>query len=147
MTKANELRMLNARVSLVKELEGNSFTGWSPALVREIVKHLPEPVDKDQRRLPDDKTREVMFLTARVFGVPVSTLGKRTRLGSVNDARQVAMYLMYKTTGKTVSTVGRMFNRNHSTVIHARRKVSDIIGMGIEKDYISKIRKIEELIS
>lgn len=147
MTKANELRMLNARVSILKELEGNLFTKWSPALVRHIVKHLPEPVDKEERIFPDDKTRDVMFLTARVFGVPVSTLGKRTRLRSVNDARQVAMYLMYKTTGKTVSTIGKMFNRDHSTVIHARRKVSDVIGMGIEKDYISKIRKIEELIA
>lgn len=144
MTTGNRLRRLNARVSILKELQNTE--GWSPALIREIIKHLKEPETSKDFQPETDKTRDIIFLTSRVFDVSVPLLYKKTRLGAVNDARQVAMHLMVKQNNRTLTDIGRTFSRDHSTVIHANRKVRDILGMGIEKDYISKVRKIEKLI-
>lgn len=45
--------------------------------------------------------------------------------------RQIAMTVAYEETGKSFSQVGRFFGgRDHSTVIHARRAVGDLVASG-----------------
>ena len=98
MTTENRLKMINARTAVLNELESNSVDLYSPALIRELMRGLEEPPPKPVERLTEDskkdRTRDIVFLTARVFGVPVSTLFHRTRTGSVVDARHASVYLI-----------------------------------------------------
>jgi chromosomal replication initiator protein len=55
-------------------------------------------------------------------------------------ARQIAMYLARELTGETLPALGRGFARNHSTVLHAHRRIA----AGVERDD-EATRKVDEL--
>ncbi len=58
-------------------------------------------------------------LVAREFRLRPGALQSRTREQRIAFARQLAMYLCRKITGKPFPTTGRHFDRDHSTCIHA----------------------------
>ncbi len=62
------------------------------------------------------------------FGVPVTQMEAKTRLREVVIARQTAMDLMWNIANMPLKAIGAEFgNRDHSTVIHARKAVSNMI--------------------
>jgi len=63
---------------------------------------------------------------ARKYGVSVDDLLSRNKRQWVVEARQYAMYLVYKRV-KNLSAVGELFARNHATVIHSIKLISDRI--------------------
>ncbi len=66
----------------------------------------------------------IQSLTAEVFGLDRAALLRKDRRASVARARQVAMYLARELTTDSLPELGRRFaGRNHSTVLHAHRKV------------------------
>lgn len=68
--------------------------------------------------------QEIAAATARVFGVRVADLKSPRRSQRIALARQAAMYLARELTDENYKTVGEYFGRsNHSTVIHARKKI------------------------
>ena len=63
--------------------------------------------------------------TAEAFGLTREALLARDRRPKVAFARQVAMYLARELTDEALPAIGRSFGgRNHTTVLHAHRKVS-----------------------
>ncbi len=50
---------------------------------------------------------------------------KKNKKSKIIEARQVAMYLIRKTTHLTLTGIGELFNRNHATVIHACKVVEN----------------------
>jgi chromosomal replication initiator protein len=65
-------------------------------------------------------------LTARRFGVKASELKGPRRSQSLALARQVGMYLARELLRMNYVEIGQFFNRgNHSTVIHACRKIAE----------------------
>ena len=77
-------------------------------------------------------------LVARVFGVRMTDLRRASRgTAQVALARQVAMYLSKQMTSRSLPEIGRKFGgRDHTTVIHAVRKVDDLRRQdsGLEED-------------
>lgn len=72
------------------------------------------------------KVRSVHDAVAAVYRVEKDLLGRPTRGRSrVAFARQVAMYLAHVTFGMTLTTVGRAFGRDRTTVSHACALVED----------------------
>lgn len=68
---------------------------------------------------------EVSRLTAAQFGVKLSELKGPGRSQRVSLARQSAMYLARELAGMNYNEIGSFFNRgNHSTVIHACRRIA-----------------------
>ncbi len=68
----------------------------------------------------------IEYVVAQVFGVSRDDLraGSRGR-AHVAQARQVAMYLAHVICQKTLSEVGRLFERDRTTVAHACSLVED----------------------
>lgn len=65
---------------------------------------------------------------AEQFKVPVMDLESSRRTAKIAFARQVAMYLIKELTPRSFPDIGRKFgNRDHSTAMHACRKISDMI--------------------
>jgi chromosomal replication initiator protein len=58
------------------------------------------------------------------FKVSLEDLRSRSRKRSIAFPRQVAMFLARKYTEESLADIGRAFNRDHSTVIHAIKAVS-----------------------
>ena len=64
-------------------------------------------------------------VVAEVFGLHRNDLMARCRTKKVTFPRQVAMYLARKLTGASFPQIGRAFNRDHATVLHAYRRVKE----------------------
>ena len=74
----------------------------------------------------DAKVRSVYFAVSMVYSIERGILDHPTRGRSrVAFARQVAMYLAHITFGLTLTSVGRAFGRDRTTVSHACALVED----------------------
>ena len=78
--------------------------------------------------------RRIQEATAEEFGISPEALLARDRTPTVAFARQVAMYLARELTDQALPALGREFGgRNHTTVLHAWKRVSDLVDKPGEK--------------
>ncbi|MFZ5774178.1 MAG: chromosomal replication initiator protein DnaA [Thermodesulfobacteriota bacterium] len=61
------------------------------------------------------------------YNVPLSDLLSKSRKKTVAFPRQVSMYLARKLTDEALSEIGKAFNRDHSTVVHSIRVITEAI--------------------
>ena len=81
---------------------------------------------------PSVKTvfRQAVAAVARQFEIPVSELKGKSRQQAIAEARSVAMCLCRRLTGASYAEIGRHFaGRDHTTVLHACRKVETLAGL------------------
>lgn len=69
-------------------------------------------------------------IVAGYYGVTSGEVLGRGRSQSVADARSVAMWLTRETYKMSYPEIGRAFGRDHTTVMHACRKVKDALTCG-----------------
>jgi chromosomal replication initiator protein len=70
--------------------------------------------------------REIQTIVARQYRLTVASLQSPSRRRNVVSARAVAMYLVRRITHLPLKTIGHLFGgRDHTTVIHACRKVDE----------------------
>ena len=78
--------------------------------------------------------RRIQEATAEEFGISPEALLARDRTPAVAFARQVAMYLARELTDHGLPALGREFGgRNHTTVLHAWKRVSELVDKPGEK--------------
>lgn len=65
----------------------------------------------------------ILALVSQEFSCEPEILFSRNRSARVSNARHVAMALMKILLDCTLAEIALLFNRDHSTVIHAKRKV------------------------
>ena len=83
--------------------------------IRDLV-HGIEP-----RRI---KIEDILRIISRHFGVSKGDLLSQRRHRSVVWPRQIGMYLAKQLTARSLPEIGRRFgNRDHTTVLHAIRKI------------------------
>jgi len=68
----------------------------------------------------------VQIVAAR-YGITRDQLKGKRRTNSVALPRQIAMYLMRRQTTLSLSEIGRFFDRDHTTVIHACSKIERLM--------------------
>lgn len=66
-------------------------------------------------RLP---VRECLERAARFYGVSVKLIVCHRRQRSLVRARQVGMWLAYRSTVATMTQIAQVFDRDHTTIIH-----------------------------
>lgn len=116
----------------IRELEGAlkrliAFTKLQrfPLTIETARKTLLSPPQKTK---PSISIESIQKATAHFFEIPLDKLVGTTRKQDVATARHVSMYLSKSLTGAPLKTIGLQFgNRDHSTVIHACRRVEDKI--------------------
>jgi len=65
-------------------------------------------------------------IISREFNVSYKDLQSRSRKKIITFPRQVAMYLGRKHTEESLDQIGKIFNRNHATVLYAVKVVSEL---------------------
>ena len=118
--------------SNVRELEGSlkRVVAHSQLLSgREITLDMTQDVLKDMLRSIDRKTTidEIQRKVAEHFNISVKELQSSRRARTVARPRQVAMYLAKQLTSRSLPEIGRKFDRDHTTVMHAVRKIEELI--------------------
>jgi chromosomal replication initiator protein len=93
----------------------------TPDLAREVLERL-------YPRASDDSTctlEQIQDAAAELFGVSRDALLARDRTPRIAFVRQVAMYVARELTDETLPSIGRGFGgRNHTTVLHAHRRIA-----------------------
>ncbi len=116
----------------IRELEGSlrRIVAHSQLLSdREITLDMTQDVLKDMLRSIDRKTTidEIQKKVAEYFNISVKELQSSRRARTVARPRQIAMYLAKQLTSRSLPEIGRKFDRDHTTVMHAVRKVEELI--------------------
>jgi chromosomal replication initiator protein len=94
------------------------------ALAEEVLNDL-----MPQDAAPVD-AQTIMDSSARYFGITHDDLIGSSRVANIASARQIAMYLCRELTDLSLPKIGAKFGgRDHSTVLHAVRKISEKIGV------------------
>ena len=84
--------------------------------------------------------RTAIQAVSNVTGIKREHILGRRRLRRYADARQMAMQLVRQSTKLNLTDIGRLFDRDHSTVIHATNSVKNLIG--ISDDYRDEFNQI-----
>ena len=82
-----------------------------------LSEDAPVPVPSEPM-MADIKTAAL-----QVFGVGILDLMSGRRLASVTVPRQIAMALCCFLTSNSLPAIGRVFDRDHTTVLHARNRM------------------------
>ncbi len=137
-------------VNSVRELEGalNRLVAYAqlinePVTMDFALATLGEVLKGAQRRITID---EIQRAVSTHFDVKQLDLISARRAVAIARPRQIAMYLAKRLTTRSLPEIGRKFgNRDHSTVIHAVRRIEELRGRDNEIDGAVKIllRKLE----
>ena len=117
--------------SNVRELEGalNKVYTFSNILGKKIDVELTKSVLKDllksnERRVTID---EIQKKVSSYYNIKLDDLISSRRIRTFARPRQVAMYLSKKLTTRSLPEIGRKFGgRDHTTVIHAVKKIEEL---------------------
>jgi chromosomal replication initiator protein len=97
----------------------------TPELVAERLGPAPGPGEAPTVRRGKPTLAEVQAVVGERFGVTRDELLSATRTGRIAWPRQVAMFLAREETGASLPAIGAAFGgRNHTTVLHALRRVA-----------------------
>ena len=118
-------------VSNVRELEGalNRITAQMQLIGRDITLESAQDVLHDlvranERRVTID---EIQKRVAEHFNIKLAEMTSSRRARVVARPRQVAMYLAKQLTTLSLPQIGKRFgNRDHTTVMHAVRKIEEL---------------------
>jgi chromosomal replication initiator protein len=115
-----------------RELEGafnqllfrQSFEQISIDRIDEILSHIYRSGEPKRVRIED-----IQRIVARHYNVSKTELLSNRRTRTIVKPRQVAMYLSKVMTPRSLPEIGRRFGgRDHTTVLHAVRKIEDLSG-------------------
>jgi chromosomal replication initiator protein len=107
-------------------LAQNKLTGHPITLemAERAVRDLVRPMEPKRVKIED-----IQRVVARQYNVSRSDLLSSRRTANVVRPRQVAMYLAKTLTLRSLPEIGRRFGgRDHTTVLHAVRKIENLVG-------------------
>ena len=132
-----------------RELEGafnqllfrRSFEPISVERIDEILGHIYRSGEPKRVRIED-----IQRVVARHYNVSKTELLSNRRTRTIVKPRQVAMYLSKVMTPRSLPEIGRRFGgRDHTTVLHAVRKIEDL--SGTDNNLAQELELLRRLIS
>ena len=116
----------------IRELEGALIrvTAFASLNKQPVDQTLAEMVLKDIISDPEGQeitTSLIMAQTADYFGITIDDLCSANRSRTMVSARHIAMYLCRELTDLSLPKIGQAFGRDHTTVMHANKKISKLM--------------------
>jgi chromosomal replication initiator protein len=114
-------------------------TAITPDIAETVIRDLVQGLEP--RRI---KIEDILRIISRHFGVSKGDLLSQRRHRSVVWPRQVGMYLAKQLTARSLPEIGRRFgNRDHTTVLHAIRKIEGQLTDNPRlKDELEELKKL-----
>lgn len=104
-----------------------------------IMKAVRELIRSSESFMPSPEL--IIEETSKGYGVDVSDILSTSRTKEITMARQVAMYIIRQLTKLSLPEIGKVFSRDHTTVIHSLEKVEGLIKD--DRETAEKIRDIK----
>jgi chromosomal replication initiator protein len=137
--------------SNVRELEGalNRIVAHTTLIGRPVTLETTQDVLHDLLRANDRRVtiEEIQKRVAEHFNIRLADMHSARRARAVARPRQVAMYLAKQLTSRSLPEIGRKFGgRDHTTVMHAVRKVEELrsADIGFNED-VELLRRMLEI--
>ena len=130
----------------IRELEGCLFrlTAYcsihgviaSVSIAKEV---LADIINSEQEKY-SISISQIKKVVCKHFNVSVEEMNSKKKNNTIAWPRQVAMYIASELTTLPVTEIGREFNRDHTTILHAKQKVKE----EIEKNpfFVPEINKL-----
>jgi len=148
----NVLEFLAFKIaSNVRELEGalNRIIAHATLVGREINLEMTQEVLRDLLKANDRRVTidDIQKRVAEYYSIKISDMQSSRRSQNVARPRQVAMYLSKVLTSRSLPDIGRKFGgRDHTTVLHAVRKVEELMASDREfSEDLSILRRTLEV--
>ena len=131
----------------VRELEGalNRLEAHATLVGREISMDVVPELLRDLLRASDRRVsiEEIQRRVAEHYNIRYADMLSARRARIIARPRQIAMYLAKQLTTRSLPEIGRKFGgRDHTTVIHAVRKVEDLCAMDVSfADDVERLRR------
>ncbi|RII42357.1 chromosomal replication initiator protein DnaA [Galactobacter valiniphilus] len=117
----------------IRELEGALIrvTAYASLNRQPVTLDVAEHVLKDLISDEDAQVitpQAIVALTAEYFDLTIEELNSKSRTRTLVTARQIAMYLLRELTDMSLPKIGELMGgRDHTTVIHADRKIRELM--------------------
>lgn len=117
----------------IRELEGCLYRLNTYCSIHGVTATIPvtKEVLADIINIEQEKysvsVAQIKKIVCKHFKVSIEDLNSKKKNNSIAWPRQVAMYLSTELTSLSLPEIGREFNRDHATVIHAREKLKEEI--------------------
>ena len=134
-------------VTNIRELEGalTRVRAYASLSDQPITVALAEDVLRDvmpEGAVVEVSATDIMDITAKYFSLTVDDLKCKSRLGSLVEARSIAMYLCRELTPLSFPDIAKLFNRDHSTVMAACKKITTQLS-----ERVATYNQVSELMS
>lgn len=83
----------------------------------EQLRQMPEPLSKPNIYRP--VTLDIQNAVCDEFGIDRRAMLSERKYRAISRPRHIAMYLAHEITGQSTSVIGRLFNRDRSSVVAA----------------------------
>lgn len=137
--------------SNVRDLQGallklNAFVNFSklsnPIVTKEVIDTALEDLFKPKAKNID--INDIQKENAKHYGITVSDLNSKSRKQHIVLARQMAIFITHEMTNLSLSKIGKHFgNRDHSTVLHAIKKIKEKVGNESEIKGVYELLKLK----
>jgi chromosomal replication initiator protein len=133
--------------SNIRELEGSLVKLLVHASVykSDITSEMARDVLKDFVKSSPRKTSISLIqkIVSQHYRVPVESMRSKVRTARIAFPRQIAIYLARELTQASLAQIGQRFGgRDHTTVIHACQKISDLVERDVSlRSTINQLRK------
>ncbi|MBN9669218.1 chromosomal replication initiator protein DnaA [Roseibium aggregatum] len=137
-------------VASARDLEGalNRLFAHNQLTKQPVTMDLAEKTLHDLVRIGEPrsiKVEEIQQVVCKHFSVTKADLLSSCRARTLVRPRQIAMYIAKVVTGRSLPEIGRRFgNRDHTTVLHAVRKIEDMANK--DKALAQEIELLKRLI-
>ncbi|MEP3429193.1 MAG: chromosomal replication initiator protein DnaA [Roseibium sp.] len=137
-------------ISSARDLEGalNRLFAHNQLTKQPVTMELAEKTLHDLVRIGEPrsiKVEEIQQVVCKHFSVTKSDLLSPCRARTLVRPRQIAMYIAKVMTGRSLPEIGRRFgNRDHTTVLHAVRKIDGMVAQ--DKVLAQEVELLKRLI-
>ena len=119
----------------VRELEGalNRLIFYTITMKKmtkidlETVVESVKPMINTKSGIKEINEEKVIQVVANYYNLTDSQIKSKSRISQIALARQIAMYLCRSICGTSYAQIGKLFNRDHSTVMTAVEKVGNML--------------------
>jgi len=134
LSNIRELEGALIRVSAFSALTNQTIT---LDLARRVLLNLQE------KRPEGVSLDNILKIVCKNFSISITDIKSKSRQKDISSVRQVALFLMKKTTFCSLQAIGSFVGgRDHSTVIHAITKIEHLINN--DSSFAQKIKAIEQ---
>ncbi len=93
-----------------------------------------------------DENQKTLAAVCGALKISISQVKSSSRIGSiVSLKRSVAMYYLRMNCNLSYTEIGKMVNRDHTTVMSANRKINNILKNGLNTDYDNVLSYLSEI--